>query len=140
MHVWLKSYVYMRLITPGRKPGTYESTITFVVSGLWHGFYPCYIICFGLAAIMQELAKDIYKTRVLFSAIPQPIKTILAWLITWITLNYFGVCIGARSFERVLRFNQAVNFFVFASILIGFPVWRFFVLPYARKLEKKKTL
>ena len=139
VHIWLKKYVYMRLITPGKKPGAFESMSTFVVSGLWHGFYPCYMICFGMAAIMQELAKDIFKSRILFSGIPQSLKTVIAWLTTWITLNYFGVCIAGRVYEKVLSFTKATNGFVFICIVAGFPIWRFLIVPYVRKIESKQA-
>ena len=105
MHVWLKNYVFLRLITPGKKPGAYESICTFIVSGLWHGFHPCYIICFSMAAVMQELAKDIFRSKALFSGLPEILRTILAWVVTWITLNYIGVCIAGRTGERVLSFT-----------------------------------
>ena len=137
VHVWLKGYVYMRLITPGQKPGTYESMMTFCISSLWHGFYVFYHIMFFFAACLQELAKDIYKSHILFKGVPKPVKVVTCWFFTYLTLNYCGINVVALSLKNGLAFNAAMYYFVFILILVSLALFRFKIMPYARKLEKK---
>ena len=137
VHIWLKYYVYMRLVTPGKKPGTYETMLTFVISGLWHGFYACYHVFFISAAVLQELSKDIYKSQRLFSFIPLKLRKVLCWFMTYLFFDYLGVCVNALSLANVFVFSQAMHHYIFVVIIVGFIVMRFFVMPYARKLDKK---
>jgi hypothetical protein len=44
--------------------------MTFIVSAFWHGFYPFYYVMFFVAAILGELTKDLYKSRIFFAFIP----------------------------------------------------------------------
>jgi lysophospholipid acyltransferase len=48
VHTYLKRYIYSRCLPPN--PTTLEtqkaSSITFFVSGLWHGFHPTYFVVF----------------------------------------------------------------------------------------------
>jgi lysophospholipid acyltransferase len=39
---WLRYYVYMRITPPGQTGGALSASFTYVVSALWHGFYPGY--------------------------------------------------------------------------------------------------
>ena len=137
VHVWLKNYVYMRLLTPGKPGGAYESMMTFCISSLWHGFYAFYHIMFFFAACIQELSKDIYKSHILFVGIPKPLRVAGGWFFTYLTMNYLGVCVVALSLENGLKFNRAMYYYVFIMILGGLILFRFFIRPYARKLEKK---
>ena len=41
----------MRLIQPGKKVGFKENITTFMVSAMWHGFYPFYYIMFALCSV-----------------------------------------------------------------------------------------
>lgn len=70
VHLWLKFYVQCRLVAKGQRAGTKETIIVFLVSAFWHGFYPFYYIMFFLAAILSEVTKDIFKSWILFQAIP----------------------------------------------------------------------
>lgn len=40
-------YVYERLTPPGRKPTFMTLMVTQLVSGIWHGLYPGYIMFFA---------------------------------------------------------------------------------------------
>ena len=43
----------------------------------------------------------------------------------------------ALSMENGLRFNKSMYFSIFILILVAFALFRFSIMPYARKLEKK---
>lgn len=137
VHVWLKYYVYMRLVTPGKKPGTYESMMTFIISGLWHGFYAFYHVMFFFTALLQELSKDVYRARKLFNFIPPPLRLPISWFLSYLFLDYLGVCVNALSIKNGLTFNRAMHYYIFILIVVGFIVFRFFIVPYVRKIEKK---
>lgn len=42
-----RRYVYERLTPPGRKPTFMTLMVTQLVSGIWHGLYPGYIMFFA---------------------------------------------------------------------------------------------
>ena len=78
IHLWLKHYVYNRTIETGVKPGLKSNLATFICSAFWHGFYPFYYVMFFFCAILGELSKDVYRSRIFFRAIPYPLNNIIA--------------------------------------------------------------
>lgn len=78
IHLWLKHYVYNRVATPGKRAGFKENMTVFIISAFWHGFYPFYYVMFFFSAFFNELAKEIYRSRVFFKFIPYPLNCILA--------------------------------------------------------------
>ncbi|KAI9146105.1 MBOAT, membrane-bound O-acyltransferase family-domain-containing protein [Paraphysoderma sedebokerense] len=54
---WLKHYVYLRLTEKGKKPTFSQVLSTYVVSSLWHGFYPGYYLTFITGAFITEVSK-----------------------------------------------------------------------------------
>jgi hypothetical protein len=70
VHIWLKNYVQARVVTPGMRPTAKHTMMVFIVSSIWHGFYPYYYVLFIFAALNLELCKDIYKSRYLLKWIP----------------------------------------------------------------------
>ncbi len=68
--MWLKHYVFMRMITKGKKISVVPILTTFLVSAVWHGFYPGYFLFFissGLNDYLFKMASNIY---VLFEWMP----------------------------------------------------------------------
>ena len=117
----------MARVTPtGKRPGVFENMITFLISAFWHGFYPFYYVMFFLAAILSEVAKDIFKARSLFSFIPGVLRHILANFLSMLCLNYFGILINALTFEHGGAFMSATNYLV--------PLGLFIVLGLSRSL------
>ena len=78
VHLWLKNYVFVRTLVPGQKPGLYNNLATFICSAFWHGFYPFYYVMFFFCALLGELCKDVYRSRVFFRSIPPTLRTIIA--------------------------------------------------------------
>ena len=83
------------------------------------------------------MAKDIYKSHILFKGVPKPVKVVTCWFFTYLTLNYCGVNVVALSLKNGLAFNAAMYYFVFILILASLALFRFKIMPYARKLERK---
>lgn len=104
----------------------FENMITFLVSALWHGFYPFYYVMFFLAAILSEVSKDIFKARSLFSFLPGVLRHFLANFLSMLCLNYFGILINALTFERGGAFMAKTYYLV--------PIGLFTVLGLSRSL------
>ena len=92
IHLWLKHYVYNRTLVKGKKPGAYNNLIVFIMSAFWHGFYPFYYVMFFFCALVGEISKDMYRSRVYFRWIPYPFSSILANFASMLTMNYMGCC------------------------------------------------
>ena len=118
MHLWLKFYIQARLVEPGKKASWQANMSTFIVSAFWHGFYPFYYIMFFFAAILNEVAKDLYKARYLFKFIPKEIRPFVANLVTMLALNYHGCMFNALTFENGIKFGQATYFSIFILMVL----------------------
>lgn len=92
VHLWLKFYILAR-IQQGDRPSFFESMSTFVVSAFWHGFYPSYYIMFMIAAVLQEVNKDVYKSWALWYKLI-PVKQVrfgLSFFFGFCCMNYLGI-------------------------------------------------
>jgi len=58
VHKWLKYYVYLRMMKKDNKGLQIVPILTtFVVSAVWHGFYPGYFLFFISSGIMDYVFK-----------------------------------------------------------------------------------
>ena len=53
VHLWLKYYVFLRMINKGKSVSLKPILTTFVVSAIWHGFYPGYFLFFISAGLLD---------------------------------------------------------------------------------------
>ena len=128
-----------RLVKPGKRPGAFENMVTFMVSAFWHGFYPFYYVMFFFAGIMSELAKDIFKARILFSFIPGPARHWVGNFLTMLCLNYFGILHCALTFERGGNFLATTYAFIPIALLTFLVASRVGgMVRIAQNIEKKK--
>jgi len=139
-HLWLKNHVQQRLLKPGQKAGLKETLVTFTASSLWHGFYPSYYVMFFNCACMTEIAKDIYRSRVLFEFIPVDLRGPLSNFLSFSILNYCGVYFNQLTLERGNNFARATNY----CVLILVPVTLIAIkaiglVKIAKSREKKKS-
>ena len=110
----------------------------FVTSAFWHGFYPFYYIMFVFSAILSELAKDIYRSRIFFRWIPTPLNSIIANFLSMLMMNFMGISFMLLTFEKGWRFSSSVYHFVYIVITIFFIIFRFGdITKKAAKLEQK---
>lgn len=54
-NAWLRYVVYERM----EKYEKYKTLCTFLLSAIWHGFYPGYYLCFTTAAITVSAARNV---------------------------------------------------------------------------------
>lgn len=76
---WLKNYVYLRVLRSrkGTKAGFAPLLITFMVSAIWHGFYPGYFIFFIMSAIVDYVYKIGGRSYLLFLWMPRYLRLFL---------------------------------------------------------------
>lgn len=139
IHLWLKFYVSARLAEFGKRPTAAMNFATFLVSALWHGFYPFYYVVFFFAALATEANKDIFKSRILFKQfIPGFMRNFVANQASFLTLNYLGVSFASLTFERGLYFMYGTYFCVPIYLTVFVMISRTINLPgIAKKKEAK---
>ena len=108
------------------------------MSAFWHGFYPFYYVMFFFCALVGEISKDVYRSRVYFIWIPYPFSSILANFVSMLTMNYLGACFQMLTFERGWRYSSSLHHFVLIYVVAIFFLFRFGKIPKrAAKLEAK---
>jgi len=90
---------------------------------------------FILAGVLNELCKDVYKSKVLFEFIPYPLSTIIANFMSLFLLNYLGTSFMVLTVESGLRFYRSTYYIVPIIIFGGFFIFRFGNVP---KIAQKK--
>lgn len=75
--MWLKHYVFLRMVRKGQKIGLMPILTTFVVSAIWHGFYPGYFLFFISSGLNDYLFKAGAKIYILFEWMPKFIQKFL---------------------------------------------------------------
>lgn len=67
IHLWLKRYVFFRFYSDEeysqKSKATKAKVYTFLISGFWHGFYPCYYIIFTHFAMMLVAEENIHYIK-----------------------------------------------------------------------------
>jgi lysophospholipid acyltransferase len=116
-----------------------ESMSTFVVSAFWHGFYPSYYIMFVMAAILQEINKDVYKSwAYCYKLIPYNlVRYILAYLYNMLCMNFFGILFGALTKQNSFFFLSTTYYFIPILLVVSLVGCRAFnIVGKGKKLEK----
>jgi lysophospholipid acyltransferase len=99
---WLKCYVFMRMLENNKRGGAAKaSLVTFMVSGIWHGFYPGFAAFFFGAFLMD------YHNKVTTPVVgplfkgwcPDIIQDIGIVVFYYISLSYYGVAFWLLNFE-----------------------------------------
>lgn len=107
-----------------------------MVSGLWHGFYPGYIVMFFMASIFVEACKDIFRARILFRNIPSWLNYLMAQFFVTLVMNYFGCTMVALTFEKLWFLLRGTYGFVYIGIPVVFALLKVSgITSYAKKVE-----
>jgi lysophospholipid acyltransferase len=134
VHLWLKYYVYLRLINLKlffKKKGL-ASFITFTISALWHGFYPSYYLFFFNYFFIEQISTFFEEQYDLFNKIEKMghvIRFIFLQFII-ITLQYFGQAFTILNVVGVFKYYSAFNYI--PNVLL------FLVYIYVTFIHKKK--
>ena len=74
VHMWLKYYIFMRMLKKDQRGSLTPILATFVVSAVWHGFYPGYFMFFVASGLNDYMFKQGEKIYVLFEWMPISLK------------------------------------------------------------------
>ncbi|KAI9593389.1 MBOAT, membrane-bound O-acyltransferase family-domain-containing protein [Syncephalis fuscata] len=94
---WLRHYVYMRLVKPGQKSTFVATFATYIISAIWHGFYPGYYLTFASGAIVTTTARTMRRTfrpivvpghSATVPSVGKRIYDVLGWFLTQTINNY----------------------------------------------------
>ncbi|KAL3499410.1 hypothetical protein ACH5RR_038503 [Cinchona calisaya] len=108
---WLRHYVYERLVQNGQKAGFFQLLATQIVSAVWHGLYPGYIIFFAQSALFIAGSRVIYRwQRATSMALFKKILVFLNFAYTLLVLNYSCVGFLVLSLDETRAAYESVYF------------------------------
>lgn len=123
-NLWLNQFIYQRL---GR---TFKANLTtYLVSALWHGFYPGYYVTFVSGALYTALTRLIYKSTTW--PFHQKYRKPLLYVPNYLLFDYFASPFVMQTFQDSWRFCRAWGFYGHIFLFLGFAVVK------AAKLFKK---
>ncbi len=109
--------VYERLTVKGKPPTFFTLIVTQLVSGIWHGLFPGYVLFFISSALMFQSSKVLYRYERNWPKHVQnfPLWVVAKWAYTAFCLNY---C--ASAFMVSCRnTNLMLNLTIFCCCLAG---------------------
>ena len=110
---WLNQYIYQRL---GR---TFKANLsTYLVSALWHGFYPGYYVTFVSGALYTALTRLIYKS--VTWPLKQKYRRPLLYIPNYLLVDYFAAPFALQTFADSWKFSKAWGFYGHICLLVGF--------------------
>ena len=145
VHLWLKYYVYMRLISIKSKTffnnKALASLLTFMVSACWHGFYPVYYFFFLQFYFAEQIGTVLEEKWDFFNWISKKNKIlqIIYWNFISSELQFIGHVFIIKTYYEVYNFYRAF-YYIPAFILVLFYLLIVYIIPYPKKekIEKKK--
>lgn len=140
VHMWLKYYVYLRLIKRDKKGIQLVPIIsTFIVSAIWHGFYPGYYLFFLASGIMDYIFKLGSKLWVLFDWMPLTLLRVCLFALNYILCAYWGLCFVFLDIGRIHKFHSALSYTGHIFLGLNFLLLQYSgIVKYCRGIENKK--
>lgn len=94
--------MYERLTPKGKGPSFFTLIVTQLVSGIWHGLFPGYVLFFVSSALMFQSSKVIYRYERNWPLQVQrfPLWTLAKWAYTAFILNYCASAFMVRTIAR----------------------------------------
>lgn len=125
VHLWLKYYLFLRVINIDKKPfknnKALASLLTFLVSAIWHGFYPVYYVFFFEYYMIEQIATyfeeeyDLFNKIEKWSFIPK-----LAYRIFIMSVvNYFGLAFSILTLRANWNYYKAFHFVPLLSLFVS---------------------
>nr|CAH8826395.1 unnamed protein product [Trichobilharzia regenti] len=119
---WLRECIYDRV------PKRYAVWVVFVVSAMWHGFYPGYYLAFVSAALITvagRVGRKHLRPYFLHSSGLHCFYDVLTNLSAMLCLNYLGVPFLLLTTDKVLHFWRQMRFIGHIgplALIIGLPL------------------
>ncbi|KAI9319733.1 membrane bound O-acyl transferase, partial [Dichotomocladium elegans] len=140
---WLRHYVYVRLVPPNTKPKAIATIMTYLASGLWHGFHPGYYFLFISVALLQVLGRRVRRAVHPFMFTPDgqtplPRKKVydfLGWLFTMGTVAFLVTPFDLLYISRTFYVWRQVYYPHYCVLVLG---WCFVLAAEKRLLAMQK--
>ena len=102
--------VYERLTVKGKPPTFFTLIVTQLVSGIWHGLFPGYVLFFISSALMFQSSKVLYRYERNWPKQVQnfPLWVVAKWAYTAFCLNYCASAFMVSRQNKRLMLNLAI--------------------------------
>ncbi|KAI8920321.1 MBOAT, membrane-bound O-acyltransferase family-domain-containing protein [Powellomyces hirtus] len=129
--LWLRRYVYLRIVDSGMKSTAMAAVATYVTSAFWHGFRPGFYLTFVTGSFLNLGARTIRRNiRPLFHgqsklAPLRPVYDVLGWITTIGAVNYMVAPFVVHSVHNSLtvwKANAYMLHVALAAVQIGYGV------------------
>lgn len=123
-HMWLKNYIFMRMLPTGKKSATsaaYATLATFIVSAIWHGFYPGFYMFFLAAALLDyqaKLAGSVFSPF-LDNKVPGWLVYAISWLWCYLFCGYFATAFVLLSFENFHKVYSSMYYIPHITLILS---------------------
>jgi len=144
VHLWLKYYVYMRIININHKyfkdNNNIASLITFMCSACWHGFYPVYYLFFFNFYLIEQIGAALEVKLNFFEMVYKwpLIYRIIYWNFMSSLLQFVGMSFVLRDIYAYYNFYKAFYFIPIIILILLFIILVFFVKKTKNKEIKGK--
>jgi lysophospholipid acyltransferase len=122
-HAWLKHYVFLRQLENGKRgqSNIMATWITFMVSAIWHGFYPGYYYFFFWVALFDYHCKLVIQV---FGKVPIPqiISAPLACIWCFYGISYFGMSFVFLGISKYQQAFAEVYYWLQIVIAVTLPI------------------
>ncbi|KAI8587860.1 MBOAT, membrane-bound O-acyltransferase family-domain-containing protein [Geranomyces variabilis] len=120
--LWLRRYVYLRIVDSGIKSTAVAAVATYVASAFWHGFRPGFYLTFVTGSFLNIGARTIRRNiRPLFHgnsklAPLRPVYDVLGWAATIGAINYLVAPFVVHSVHNSLTVWKANAFMLHIAL------------------------
>lgn len=140
-HMWLKYYIFLRML-PNNKKGKGQAAAaltTFIVSSIWHGFYPGFFSFFLGAGLLDYQAKLAGQALYPFVEkwMPDTLMYFICWLWCYLMCGYFATSFVLLSFENFHQVYASMHY-IMHIVLAAFIVISLALMP-TKKASRGKA-
>lgn len=129
--IWLRKYVYIRVITAYPKSRGLAQMSTLMVSAFWHGFYPAYYIFYLNVFFLNSLVSMIQNRNI---KVPK-VVSILSSLAMHYSLLFIGLAFLTLGFYESFKAYAAFHFIPLIGVYL---LWIYF--KFGPKVKGEKEL
>jgi len=122
----IKTSLWLRRIVYDRFP-YYNLYAVYVISAIWHGFYPGYYLFFISIGILTSVNRIIHNTLRPRAIAMGPTVKIIYDFLSWVTANgvrdYYIVSFLLLEFEATMRLFSSMYFFIHVLSLLSIGIF-----------------
>lgn len=142
MENWNKGTMrWLRYVVYERSP-TQKTITTYLLSALWHGFYPGYYLCFGTAALVTIAARNVrrcFRYRFQNSLHKYMLYEFITFLVTKVAVAYIVFPFLLLELQASFRLYRHLYFYLHILCLFSiFFLPRIFTTERANQAERAK--